>query len=182
MTKNTLKQLIRKCINESVNENAFDKIAAKDFADIKNTMKKGPSDMDEASRNQYDAQFDAAEAEKEERNRVAQQALDSLYEIFDTSEILDGSRGLGRVYLTRFKEGERKDFAGYSGISLITIKNFLGMAIIKKTVITITVDHNGKYRLYYGKGASRVPRNESYTIADILTATKEVLGTSLGGR
>ena len=54
MTKNTLKQLIRKCINESVNENAFDKIAAKDFADIIQTMKKEPSDMDEDITNKYD--------------------------------------------------------------------------------------------------------------------------------
>ncbi len=176
MTKNTLKQLIRKCINESVNENAFDKIAAKDFADIKNTMKKGPSDMDEA-RNQYDAQFDAAEAEKEEHNRVAQQALDSLYHIFDTSELL-----FGRVYLTRFKQGERKEHAEHSGMSLITIKNFLGMAIIKKTVITITVDYNGKYRLYYDQGTSNVPFKQSYEIKDVLTATKDALGEILGGR
>ena len=48
MTKNTLKQLIRECIKESLNENAFDKIAAKDFDDSINTMKKEPSDMDEA--------------------------------------------------------------------------------------------------------------------------------------
>ena len=61
MTKNTLKQLIRKCINESLNENKMDVIASK--AARKNPVKKmGENKMDviasKAARNKPDKNVD----------------------------------------------------------------------------------------------------------------------------
>jgi len=127
MTKNTLKQLIRKCIKESLNENDYDEIKVDD-------KKRNEPDITTEifgfGGNEYDKLPDEREVRAPKTD--AQKALEKLYKTLKESASHKSSPGvftagqLGQLYI----EGYRKvtlaagnDASGDFHFQMVTVEN-----------------------------------------------------------
>ena len=129
MTKNTLKQLIRECIKESLNENMVDDIASK--ADRKKMGKKmGENMVDDIARKSDrkkmgenmvdDAGSKHVSSEEQLARRKDQIAIKELFKELKSSKWM-----AARSVIFRLVEGRDKDLGFHIEIDIPTKKNFM---------------------------------------------------------